>query len=152
MARKPLRLDQFMPYRLSVAANRVSGAVASAYDRLFALSVPEWRVIAVLAESEGATQNAIGQKTAMDKVTVSRAAISLAGRGLIERSPNPRDGRSHTLSLSREGRDLYSRIAPKALELEADIFSVLSQEDLARFREALDHVARKAAELSGKRD
>jgi DNA-binding MarR family transcriptional regulator len=149
MSRKTLRLDQFLPYRLSVAANRVSNAIASAYDRLFALSIPEWRLIAVLAESEEATQNEIGQKTVMDKVTVSRAAISLTKRGLIERSPNPRDGRSHMLFLTGEGRDLYRQIAPKALELEQYVFSSLPGDDLARLCDILDHVGRKADELSG---
>ncbi|MGC4250251.1 MAG: MarR family transcriptional regulator [Sphingobium sp.] len=148
MVRKTLRLDQFLPYRLSVAANRVSNAIAGAYQRLFGLSVPEWRLIAVLAESEGATQNEIGQKTVMDKVTVSRAAHALAQRGLIVRSPNPRDGRSLRLFLSGEGHDLYCQIAPKALELEEHVFSSLSEDDLARFRDILDHVARKAGELA----
>ncbi|BAV64698.1 MarR family winged helix-turn-helix transcriptional regulator [Sphingobium cloacae] len=147
MVRKTLRLDQFLPYRLSVAANRVSDAVAGAYERLFALSIPQWRLIAVLAESEGATQNELGQKTVMDKVTVSRAALALARRGLIVRSPNPRDGRSRRLFLSREGRALYRRIAPKALELEDQVFSSLSEEELARFRDILDHIARKAGAL-----
>ncbi|SCW77162.1 DNA-binding transcriptional regulator, MarR family [Sphingobium faniae] len=148
MVRKMLRLDQLLPYRLSVAANRVSHAIAGAYERLFALSVPQWRLLAVLAENEGATQNEIGRKTVMDQVTLSRAVHAPARRGLIVRSPHPRDGRSRRLFLSGEARDLYRRIAPKALELEDHVFSSLSQEDLARFREILDHVARKAGELA----
>lgn len=149
MSRKTLRLDEFLPYRLSVAANCVSNSIAGAYDRLFGLNVPEWRLIAVLAESEGATQNEIGQKTVMDKVTVSRAAIALTTRGLIERSPHPSDGRARRLFLSESGRALYRQVAPKALELERHIFASLSDEDRARFSDILDQVARKAGELSG---
>ena len=78
MADISLRLDAFIPYRLSVTSNLVSETIASAYQALFGLSIPEWRLIAVIAEDEGATQQQVGRRTRMDKVTVSRATIALA--------------------------------------------------------------------------
>src|SRR5690348_211437 len=64
-----LKLDDFLPYRLSIASNRVSGAIATAYQALFGLRIPEWRLVAVLAEGGEMTQRAIGHVTQMDKVT-----------------------------------------------------------------------------------
>ncbi len=113
-----LKLDAFLPYRLSIASNRASSAVATAYQALFALKIPEWRLIAVIAERISSTQNDLCTATKMDKVTISRAAIALADRGLVQRSPNPDDKRSHLLSLSASGRDLYAQVVPKALALE----------------------------------
>ena len=81
-----LKLDDFLPYRLSIASNRVSGAIATAYEALFGLRIPEWRLVAVLAEGVDMTQREIGHVTQMDKVTVSRAAIALVDRGLVARS------------------------------------------------------------------
>ena len=75
-----LVLDDFIPYRLSVASNSVSDAIASAYEALFGLTIPEWRLVAVIAESEGITQQAIGAAPRLDKVTVSRAALALERR------------------------------------------------------------------------
>ena len=95
-----LKLDTFLPYRLSVVSNRVSAAIATAYDRLFALKIPEWRLIAVIAEGQPITQQAVGVATRMDKVTVSRAAQALVERGLIARQPNMGDKRSHLLALT----------------------------------------------------
>ena len=81
MTKHSLRLDDFLPYRLSFTTNLVSETVASAYEQAFGLRIAEWRVIAVVAESpQGVTQQAIGLKTRMDKVTVSRAAASLIAR------------------------------------------------------------------------
>ena len=54
-----LQLDAYLPYRLSVASNAVSRLIARAYEGRFGLSVPEWRLLAVLAEGEGLTQNAL---------------------------------------------------------------------------------------------
>ena len=93
MAAKRLALDDFIPYRLSVTSNLVSDSIARTYESLFGLTIPEWRLVAVIAETGGVTQQAIGAKTLMDKVTVSRAAIALVDRGLLARQANPEDRR-----------------------------------------------------------
>ena len=142
-----LKLDQFLPYRLSIASNRVSSAIATAYQALFGLRIPEWRLIAVIAESDGLTQQALGAATRMDKVTVSRAAIALVDRGLVERRPNPDDQRSHLLSLTAAGQTLYESVAPKALELEAQVFAGFSAAELATFKAMLERLEASAASL-----
>lgn len=140
-----LKLDEFLPYRLSIASNRVSEAIASAYRALFGLRIPEWRLVAVLAQGEGATQQALGVATRMDKVSVSRAAAALVERGLVERRPNPGDRRSHLLALSVTGRTLYDEVAPKALELEARVFAGFTAAERATFRAMLDRLEASAA-------
>ena len=135
-----LRLDAFIPYRLSVTSNLVSETIASAYQALFGLSIPEWRLIAVIAEDEGATQQQVGRRTRMDKVTVSRATIGLVDRGLVERRPHASDRRSQSLHLSAAGRDLYAQVAPKALELERRIFASFDPKEVAAFSEMLRRV------------
>ncbi|QYF88217.1 MarR family transcriptional regulator [Brevundimonas sp. PAMC22021] len=122
-------MDDFLPYRLSVAANLVSEAVAGVYRDLFDLRIPEWRLIAASAETGPATPQALGQRTRMDKVTVSRAAAALTARGLFRRAPNPDDRRSHLLVLTSEGSTLYAAIAPKAREIEARLFGDFTDEE-----------------------
>ena len=128
-----LKLDDFLPFRLSFTSNLVSDRIARAYQALFGLTIPEWRLVAVIAESDGITQQAIGANTRMDKVTVSRAAIALVERGLVERAPNAGDRRSHLLRLTASGRALYEQVAPKALELEQRIFGGFEAERVERF-------------------
>jgi DNA-binding MarR family transcriptional regulator len=125
-----LRLDQFLPFLLSVTSNRVSGRIARTYESLFGLSIPEWRLIAMIAEHDAITQAGIGERTRMDKVTVSRAAIALTQRALLVRTPHDTDRRSHHLSLTEAGRALYEQVAPKALELEKRIFSRFTAAEL----------------------
>lgn len=146
-----LKLDDFLPYRLSIASNRVSGAIATAYQALFGLRIPEWRLIAVIAEGGEMTQQAICRVTRMDKVTVSRAAIALVDRGLARRSPNAGDQRSHHLSLTRAGRTLYDDVAPKALAIEQQIFAGFDRDELTRLREMLDRLEAAAATLDPER-
>ena len=148
MTENTLRLDTFLPYRLSVASNLVSERIAQSYAALFDLSIPEWRVIAVVAEAPGATQQAIGATTRMDKVTISRAAIALVQRGLIRRDPNPDDGRSNCLTLTRVGTELYQRVAPQARVLEREIFGTFAPGELATFEAMLRRIEARVAELS----
>lgn len=135
-----LRLEDFLPFRLSFTSNLVSELVAGAYRTLFDLTIPEWRTIAVVAEHDGISQQGVGGVTRMDKVTVSRAAIALTARGLVERRPNREDRRSHLLSLTGAGRSLYAQVAPKALELEARVFAAFTWEELAGFTAMLRRI------------
>ncbi|WP_230632083.1 MarR family winged helix-turn-helix transcriptional regulator [Sphingomonas sp. Leaf37] len=140
MAAKRLVLDDFIPYRLSITSNLVSDSIARAYESLFGLTIPEWRLIAVIAETGGITQQAIGARTLMDKVTVSRAAIALVDRGLLVRQANPEDRRSHLLELTDAGRDLYAAVSPKALDLEDRIFAAFDPAEVAQFMDMLRRV------------
>ena len=144
MAPPRLTLDRFLPYRLSVTANLVSDRIAAAYQSHFGLRIPEWRLIAVLAESGPATQQAIVERTRMDKVTVSRAAIALVARGLLTRMPHARDARSRLLDLSADGRALYGKVVPKALELERAMLAGLSKADVAQLFALLARVEKTA--------
>ncbi|WEK01141.1 MAG: MarR family winged helix-turn-helix transcriptional regulator [Candidatus Sphingomonas phytovorans] len=148
MAKPLLLLDSFLPYRLSFTSNLVSDVIASTYETLFALRIPDWRVIAVAAENpDGITQQEIGLRTRMDKVTVSRAAIALIDRGLVARRPISGDRRSHLLYLTPAGRELYRTVAPKALDLERQIFSEFPKEDLVRFEAMLRRIDQIVADL-----
>jgi len=144
-----LRLDRYLPYRLSVASNAVSRLIARAYEDRFGLTIPQWRVICVLAEGGPLPQSAIVSRTVMDKVTVSRAAQGLSKRRLVERASHDTDGRSHLLALSREGARLYGEIAPLALAYEAALISGLSPDEVALLKRLLGRLQGTAQALSG---
>ncbi|WP_293472933.1 MarR family winged helix-turn-helix transcriptional regulator [Phenylobacterium sp.] len=144
-----MKLDSYLPYRLSVASNAVSGLIARAYEDRFGLTVPQWRLLCVLAEDGALTQVQIVARTVMDKVTVSRAAQGLVKRRLIGRSENTADGRSHVLALTGEGRSLHTEIAPLALAYEAALIAGLAPEEVALLRRLLGRLQTAAGQLAG---
>src|SRR5476649_573661 len=115
--RTRLDLDRFMPYRLSVLTNRVSHAIARHYSQRFSLSIPEWRVMAVLGQTPGLSAREVTERTAMDKVQVSRAVRSLLADKRVTRVAHARDGRVTHLSLSAKGQAIYNDVVPLALHL-----------------------------------
>jgi DNA-binding MarR family transcriptional regulator len=145
-----LILDEYMPYRLSVASNAVSRLIARAYEDRFGLSIPQWRLMAVLAEKP-MTQQAIVARTAMDKVTVSRAAHGLVTRHLIGRAAHEADGRSHILALTEQGAALHTEIAPMALAYEAALLAGLTPVEVGTLKRLLLRLETAAGKLSGEK-
>jgi DNA-binding MarR family transcriptional regulator len=143
-ARRTLRLQDYLPYRLSVAANAVSRLIARAYQRQFGLKIAQWRLLAVLADEGPLTQQALCGRTVMDKVTVMRAAQGLVARGLVRRLPNRADRRSHRLALTRPGQRIYREIVPLALEHEARLLQGFRSKDIARLDGLLRRLESKA--------
>ncbi|MBB4657880.1 MarR family winged helix-turn-helix transcriptional regulator [Parvularcula dongshanensis] len=140
-----LVLSEFVPFRLSVLSNTVSEGIAAQYRERFGLTIPQWRVIAVLGQSPDLAAKAIAARTAMDKVAVSRAVAGLLEAGRIERRVSPADGRSSRLSLTEAGRAIYDEVAVIARSYEAELLSVLSGKEREVLNRMLDRLAKQAS-------
>ncbi|HEY8580333.1 MAG TPA: MarR family transcriptional regulator [Beijerinckiaceae bacterium] len=145
-----LDLSGFLPYQLSVAAEAVSRVFARRYAREFGLTVPEWRVMAILAEAEAMATQEIIERTQMDPVRVSRAVLRLTRKGLVDRTTHPRDQRAHVLALSAEGLAVYSQIVPIARALEREFAEGLTPAERARLEEVLARIHARARMIEGK--
>lgn len=124
-----LELDRFLPYRLSVLSNRISQDIAQLYAARFALSVTEWRVLAVLGRYPGLSAGEVAERTAIDKVAASRAVATLLRDGRLKRRIHAGDRRRSVLELSAKGYRIYDEVAPLALRLEASLLSNLDGEE-----------------------
>ena len=131
-----LDLERFLPYRLSVLSNRVSQTIAANYDKRFALAITEWRVIAVLGRYTDLSATEVAERTAMDKVAVSRAVARLLERGLLQRHTHGDDRRRSVTALSQAGYGIYDEIAPLALECERRLLAHLTPAE----RDTLNHL------------
>lgn len=135
-----LALERFLPYRLSVLANTVSRALARQYQERFGLNIPQWRVMAVLGRFPDLSANEVAEKTAMDKVMVSRAVAGLLQDGRLERRLSPTDRRRSSLRLSRDGHRVYAQIVPLAQAYERALVEALGPEDMSAMDRAIDRL------------
>jgi DNA-binding MarR family transcriptional regulator len=146
-----LDLDHFLPYRLSILSNRASDAIARHYSNRFGLSVPEWRVMAVLGQDSnlapGLSARDVAARTAMDKVQVSRAVASLVDACRVKRDEDEADGRVTRLSLTSKGQAIYDEVVPLALHLEEVFLAALTVEErktlnalMTKLTERIEHL------------
>ena len=144
MSDDELILEDFLPYRLAVLSHTVSTTIAKVYDKRFSLSIPEWRVIAILGRFPGLSAVEVADRTMMDKVAVSRAVTKLIKNGRIDRQFADADRRRSILNLSEEGRKVHNEVAPLALAFEADLLHGIAEDDYAAFNDVLERLLAKA--------
>jgi len=142
-----LILEKFLPYRLSVTSHSVSTNIARVYEERFGVSIPEWRVIAILGRFPGLSAVEVAERTLMDKVAVSRAVTKLIKNGRIDREFADADRRRSILNLSEEGKKVHNEIAPLALEFERQLVEDLSEDDYEKFNSILEQLLDKARQL-----
>lgn len=142
-----LVLEQFLPYRLSILSNRVSRAIAARYAEAFDLSIPEWRVIAVLGRRPGLTAKEICEATEMDKVAVSRAVARLVCAKRVAAHADRNDARRQILTLTQSGSAVHAKIAPVALACERKLLAALDAEERATLDGLIDRLLSAATKL-----
>jgi DNA-binding MarR family transcriptional regulator len=132
-----LELDRFLPYRLSVLSNRISQDIADLYAERFDLNVTEWRVMAVLGRYPDLSATEVAERTAMDKVAVSRAVTSLLADGRLKRRTHGQDRRRSVLALSAKGLRVYDDVVPLALAYERRLLDGLPADERAALHRLL---------------
>ncbi len=142
-----LILEDFLPYRLSITSHTVSTNIARVYEKRFGVSIPEWRVIAILGRYPGLSAVEVADRTLMDKVAVSRAVTRLIKNGRIDRQFADADRRRSILTLSEDGQQVHNEIAPLALQFERELLQDISDEDYRSFSVTLDQLLDKASRL-----
>lgn len=145
--RKPLQLEAFLPYRLSLLSNAISGAIAAVYGDKFAISMPEWRIMMILAEYPDISADEVCRRTKIEKSVVSRAVARLLKRHLINREVDEKDRRRSILRLSETGLSVYDEVMPIARDYEAKLLSDLSVGELETFNDMIDRLMEKAARI-----
>ena len=144
----PLRLEEFLPYRLNVLASLVSQALSRIYVERYGLGVPEWRVLVTLGQFGVMTGKAVGAHSHMHKTKVSRAVVLLERRKLVSRRANRADLREAFLSLTPAGREVYTELAPIALDFARDLLESVDAADRAALDRALMKLTERSAQLA----
>jgi DNA-binding MarR family transcriptional regulator len=145
----PLNIDTYLPYRLSVASNKVSALIAKAYETRFGLTVTQWRLLVILSGGAALSQKGVIERSAMDKVTISRAVAATVTRGLVIRSNGAQDRRTDVLTLSDAGRAIVEEVTPLVLALEASLVEVIGAGEAIALDDMLRKLEAQADKLSG---
>jgi DNA-binding MarR family transcriptional regulator len=133
-------LEHFLPYRLSVLTNTVSEGIAQSYRDKYDISVTEWRILAVLGRYPGMTASEICDRTAMDKVAISRAVKNLVERNLLRRATDSNDRRRMRIHITPGlGERTLREVVPLAQQYETRLLAALDCDE----QEALSNLIRK---------
>lgn len=87
---------------------------------------------------KGTPSTALGPKMGMEATSLSRILKTMEKKGLIERNPNPDDGRGVIISLTDFGREKRTYSKEKVLTFNEAIKKNVSEEKLKHFFEVSD--------------
>ena len=121
-------LEQFLPYQLNQMANLISDDFARVYQQKYNLTIPQWRVLANLAQYGKSNAKDLCTQANMDKSTVSRAIKSLLQRGYVEAQLNQQDKRVTQVMLNEQGNAIYKLIARDAQNWEGQLAEKFSKQ------------------------
>jgi DNA-binding MarR family transcriptional regulator len=141
------KLEDFIPHKLSVVANRVSQSIGRLFETRFNVQIPEWRIIMALYAYHDLVFNEVVERTSMDKARVSRAMRRLVDLGLVETFGDPEDGRRVILSLTPTGAKICEDILPEAVKREAWFLAVLDDHEHQQLDIILDKLMKRSLEL-----
>lgn len=143
-----MQIDSLFPVRLARVADAVSGSMASIYAGRFQLSRDEWRILSALEGRSDTPTREVGERTGLDKVSLSRAASKLEERGLIRRSECEADRRIKILHLTPAGRGTLSEVSRIVKERESYLLEGLSDSERAALEAAMRKLAARAETLN----
>ncbi len=144
----PLKLEEFLPYRLNVVASLVSQSLSRIYADRYNIGVPEWRVLVTLGQYGMMTGKAIGAHSHMHKTKVSRAVAMLEKRKLLARRSNRADLRESFLALTPAGREMYEDLAPVALDFSNRLYEAIEPADRPALERAISRLTERSTQLS----
>jgi DNA-binding MarR family transcriptional regulator len=101
------------------------------------LSLARSKVLEILQGTGPIRQKALAQELGFAERSVTQAVESLAGDGLVERMPDPADGRAKLVTLTDEGAAALAAGTKAGAQVLQRIFGTLDPQQLASLDELL---------------
>ena len=115
------------------------------------LGESDFRVLEVLLHKGPMPVNAIGPKVDLNPGSVSVAVDRLYKKGFVSRVESSRDRRVRTVSLTEQGRRMFSPLFRRHTALIKRTFQGVSSEELQQFELILKKIGKRAESLAEKK-
>jgi DNA-binding MarR family transcriptional regulator len=129
-------LSERLPYLINRVGAALVGFATPGLKRQH-LTIPLWRVLAVLAHRGELRQVDLAGATSLDAPTVSRLISHAARRGWVTRTRSDTSNREVSIKITKSGRDVVEQIIPRMVADETVVFAGLSRAELATLRTIL---------------
>ena len=141
-----LNVEDFLTFRLSRLSNALRTNLTKRYLEEFELSLPEWRLLALVARFAPMRFSEVTVRSSMDKGQVSRTLRVMASRGLTKmKTIKDRGSRSTEalaapvmVSITPKGTALYKAVLPVARKRQADLLLSLSESERVALYDTMD--------------
>ena len=134
----------FLSHRLLVLSSTLGRWASREYASRFGVSLPEWRILSVLATRSTLTAQELAEILAIDKAIVSRTLAVLLEREWVAVKVDRQDRRRRPASLTAAGRSLCLRISQASKERQQRLVEGLQPAKLNQFNALLGELQCRA--------
>lgn len=132
-----LSVEDFPAFLIWRLANSIKSNLTKRYLERFELTLPEWRVLGLVARYSPAPFSELVSRSSMDKGQLSRTLRQVERRGFIRTAPIPVERRSNRsrnaarmeVRITPKGTALCARVIPAAREAQMVLLSMLDAEE-----------------------
>lgn len=155
-----LNVEDFLTFRITRLSNSLRTNLTKPYLESFGLSLPEWRLLALVARFAPMRFSEVTQRSGMDKGQVSRTLRVMATRGLTKTKAIKNGGSRSTealaapvmVSITPKGTSLYKAVLPVARKRQADMLLSLNQAERVALYSIIDKLAATIGNADGDGD
>lgn len=122
---EPKSVTDLLTYRLLRLSNTLGLYSNRRYREQLDVTLPEWRVMSIIASQETATAGDISRILATDKAWVGLTVEKLTRRGFVRSTPDERDRRRHLVSLTKAGARVHDVIMANARRRQKRLLGAL---------------------------
>lgn len=138
-----LNFEDFLTFRLNRLTNALRTNLTKRYLEEFDMSLPEWRLLAMIARFAPMRFSEVTSRSSMDKGQVSRTLRVMEKRGLtkmktIKGAASEALAAPVMVSITPKGSALYKAVLPVARRRQAEMLMSLSDADRLRLYETID--------------
>ena len=120
-------IDSQTLFQLYLAARFASQTIMTPHLRQAGLTHSECLILSSVGNAGEMQPSLISRLTGLDKVRGSRCIATLRSAGILVARPNPTDGRSLILTLTKKGRRICGGLPEIASAMDGDLSEILTE-------------------------
>jgi DNA-binding MarR family transcriptional regulator len=142
--REPKSVTDLLSSRLLRLSNTLGLYSSRRYGKEFGVTLPEWRVLSIIALQKTTSARDISRALATDKAWVGQTVQKLEQRGFARLASDSEDGRRTLVSLTRQGKQVHDAIMANARRRQKRLLGSLTEDDARKLFASLDRLQAEA--------
>ncbi len=145
--REPKSVTDLLTYRLLRLSNTLGLYSNRRYRKQLDVSLPEWRVLSIIALQGTTTARDISRTLATDKAWVGLTVEKLKKRGFLRGTADREDMRRTLVSLTKAGESVHDTIMANARRRQKRLLGALPEGSVETLLTCLDRLQAEADQM-----
>ncbi|MBL3705891.1 winged helix DNA-binding protein [Sulfitobacter sp. BDSS02] len=137
-------LSLLLPFQITQLSTKLAAQARAILARHGSLTLPQWRIIRVIAMGLTNRSTAVRKSSGIDKSQFSKTINALIDEGYVTTVPCSEDQRQFEVVLTEKALAAHARLAPELEARQQHLLSALTQEQRDMIFPAIHALARAA--------